>query len=264
VTLRSDRRGVSEAISFVLIFSLIVTSVGLVYTVGAQELVDVRDYERLNNAERAFDVFADNVEDISRRGAPSRGTEIKLADASLRFADDATINVTADFDNESANPARDFATGSIGLSPAVFEVADAGRIRYSTGAVLRDDGPVGDAVVVRRPNALFGPEGALVPIVAFDPRGSTAVSGSQTVRIRTELAYREVLFVSPAEAPAYDEVRVNVTSPYADAWIEYFESEGLDCALEPATASTPPTAACTAYGVDRVTVTYVELTTTLE
>ncbi len=91
---RTDR-AVSETISFVLVFSLIVASVGAVYAIGVSELEATRDAERIENAQRAFDVLADNVDDVLE-GAPSRGTEVKLAEATLRSADDASMNVTVD------------------------------------------------------------------------------------------------------------------------------------------------------------------------
>lgn len=256
--LRTDRRGVSEAISFVLIFSLIVTSVGLVYTVGAQELTDVRNYERLNNAERAFDVFADNVEDVSQRGAPSRGTEIKLSDASLRTEGQTRINVTGDYRKTGDHPDKDFATGNLTLSPLTFEVGETGRIRYAGGAVVRDDGDVGAGRMVRRPDNVFDDDRTMFTLVQLEPRGSPVVAGSQTVRIRTEKAAREVLV---AESGTFYKVRINVTSPYAPAWREYFESEGLECKR---IDDDPERISCTQTDVQRLHVVYVKLATTFE
>ncbi|RDI70821.1 DUF7289 family protein [Halopelagius longus] len=260
--LRTDRRGVSEAISFVLIFSLIVTSVALVYAVGAQELTDVRDYERLNNAERAFDVFADNVEDVSQRGAPSRGTEIKLADASLRTEGVARINVTGDYRTGSTDPARDFTTGNITLSPLTFEAGGTGRIRYVGGAVVRDDGEVGDGRMVRPPANVLDEDRTVLTVIQLEPRGSPVVAGSQTVRIRTEQSARDVLV---ADSGRFDEVTVNVTSLYAPAWAEYFESEGFSCTtLAAPDGDDPGRVSCTKTDVRRLHLVYVKLTTTFE
>ena len=89
-----DHRGASETIGFVLVFSLIVLTVGVVLTVGYTGLQDARDAERVNNAERAFDVLADNIEDITDRGAPSRGTEIRLAEAAIGPGAPTHINIS--------------------------------------------------------------------------------------------------------------------------------------------------------------------------
>lgn len=260
--LRTDRRGVSEAISFVLIFSLIVTSVGLVYAVGTQELTDVRDYERLNNAERAFDVFADNVEDVSQRGAPSRGTEIKLSDASLRAEGQTKVNVTGDYRTGSVNASRDFTTGNLTLTPLTFEVGGTGRVRYAGGAVVRDDGEVGAGRMVHRPDNVFDDDRTMFTLVQLEPHGSSVVAGSQTVRIRTERATREVLV---AESGTFDEVTINVTSRYAPTWRDYFESEGLDCdTIAEPSGDGPGRVSCTQTDARRLRLVYVKLATTFE
>jgi len=59
-SLRDDGHGLSDVLGYVLVFSLVVTSV-LVVTVGGLSAVEnARDAERAQNAERAFDVVATN------------------------------------------------------------------------------------------------------------------------------------------------------------------------------------------------------------
>ncbi len=76
-------RGQTETLGFALIFALMISSVVITFTAGYAGLQDVRDIERTNNAERAFEVFADNIGDITQNSAPSRATEMKLSDARL-------------------------------------------------------------------------------------------------------------------------------------------------------------------------------------
>lgn len=44
-------RGVSDVVGFVLVFALIITSVGVIYTDGLTSLQDARDAQRLSNAD---------------------------------------------------------------------------------------------------------------------------------------------------------------------------------------------------------------------
>ena len=76
-------RSQSDVLGFVFVFAIVVSTIGLVFATGFTGLQDARDFERVNNAERAFEVLRDNVGDMIYRGAPSRVTEIKLASASL-------------------------------------------------------------------------------------------------------------------------------------------------------------------------------------
>jgi FlaG/FlaF family flagellin (archaellin) len=56
--LRSDERGVSELIGYVLAFSIVVASVGAVYAGGLGAAMEFQQDERETNAERAFVALA--------------------------------------------------------------------------------------------------------------------------------------------------------------------------------------------------------------
>jgi hypothetical protein len=86
-------RAVSDVIGYVLVFSLIIATVGIVTAVGFSTIEDRQRDERINNVERAFDVFAANVEDVYRGGAPSRATEIRLSGGTLQYGEPVTITV---------------------------------------------------------------------------------------------------------------------------------------------------------------------------
>ncbi|WP_336021741.1 DUF7289 family protein [Halobellus salinisoli] len=259
---RGDDRAVSETVSFVLVFALVVGSVGTVYAVGVSELEGTRDAERVENAERAFDVLADNLRDVLE-GAPSRGTEVKLADATVRSAENASMNVTVDPDGGES------VWWEFSLRPLVYESAAGGEVRLSNGAVLRDS-ERGGAAVVRDPPLIAdgvadgtgdGDARVRLTLVKQEHVGSAAIGGSQTVRIRTA-AGRPRLFY---DADGGHDIRVNVTTPYTDAWERQYESSGFDCTevTEP-TADTSGTISCTVSDVDRVTVVWVRVTTSFE
>lgn len=254
MSLQADDRGVSEVLGFVIVFGLIVASVGSVYAFGVGELRDVRDYERVNNAERAFEVFADNVADISRRGAPSRGTELKLADSTLGYGE-ATVNVTVDTTPGSEGDANN-STGDVSLSPVVMTLRDAGEVRYASGAVLRTDGG-GPPRMVHEPDFVFERDGVVVQLVRSVPRGTTRMGGERIARIRTVETGRSTL-LTRTETNAT--LRIDVNSSYAAAWGDYLESEGFTCT----TTDASTTVSCDLDGVSRVTVVRVSLRTTFE
>lgn len=173
-------RAVSEIIGFVLIVSLILSIVGVVYAVGIGGLEDSRNAERVNNAERAFDVLADNLNDIHARDAPSRATEIKLADANLAFGAESEVMVKKDGDPTGYGKT---------LTPIVYDAGTDAQLVYENGAVIRSDGD--NAVMLREPSAVFieqnGERIAVMPIIETRPDGSSGgVSGTTTVLIRAD------------------------------------------------------------------------------
>jgi len=214
-------RAVSDVLGFVLVFALVTATVGVVYTAGLAGLQDARTDERVENAERAFDVLASSVDDEIRRDAPSRATEVRLSDARLSYGDPVAFNVT--FLGSGDNY-------SVSTRPVVYS-AEGGRVVYEGGAVLRDNDD-GERMV-REPPMTFG-DTAVVPILVARASGSEAVGGSRTVLVRTEMAKRQV-FARRAAGPYT--LRVNVTSPRAPAWQRYFEDEaGASCSLAGDTA----------------------------
>lgn len=214
-----DRRGVSETVGFVLVFSLIVLTVGVVLTAGYGSLQDARDAERVTNAERAFDVFADNIEDITHRGAPSRGTEIRLAEATISSGPPTYLNVTG------IRGSGNVSTGNYSVDPVVYRAEDT-RIRYAAGAVTRIQSD--SALMIDPPSFVLGEEHVIVPIVQLLV-DEGAVSGSQTMLVRAELGPHGVIV---DDTEGVDRFRLNISTPAPDPWEEYLEGQGMNCSRE--------------------------------
>jgi hypothetical protein len=210
VKLGSDR-AVSDTLGFVFIFALVLSIVGLTFTVGYGGLQDSRDFERLNNAERAFDVMADNFDDMVRRGAPSRATEVKVAEAQLRLDEPTTINVSVDNGTVTEHVEYD-------VEPIVYEAGD-GRIVYVTGAVFREDS--GGAVSVRHSEFVLTEERVLIPVVATRGGGEIdTIGGTTTVLIRARKpdGQRESFRLAEARTDELADVTINVTTPRPAVW----------------------------------------------
>lgn len=196
-------RGVSDVVGFVLVFALITSTVAMVYTFGFAGLENAREEERLSNAERAFDILADNVGDLYHRGAPSRLTEIKLSGATLGYGSETRLTVEVD---GAGSPTPTYSTT---LDPIVYAPADSPvRLVYENGAVFRERPGVG-GVVRHTSDAVFrdgATRTAVIPLVQTRSAGTPGVGGSSTVRIRTEKAGSEVLgtFRDPTNDPDSD------------------------------------------------------------
>lgn len=260
-------RGVSDVIGFVLVFALIVSTVALVYTIGFSGLENARNDERISNAERVFDILADNVADLHERSAPSRATEIKLADATLGYGGETSLTVEV---TNVGSPAPTYGTN---LDPIVYEPADSSaRLVYENGAVFRE-GQGSGGLVRRQPPSVFrsdaGTKTAMVTFVQTRQTGeATGVGGSSTVRIRTEKAGTDVLgaYSDPTDANSdpdgdgQDEYEVAFTvetSPVrATMWEEVLE-ERISWRADACSVSGGDVT-CT-FGVERLYVTAVRV-----
>ena len=247
-----DDRAVSEVLGFVLIFALITSAVALTYVVGFEGLSATRDYERVNNAERAFEVLADNVDDIGRDRAPSRATEIKLYEAGLRIGDPVVVNVTG---ARVGDPAVNF-SAEYEINPVVYDADTGTTLVYSGGAVIRSEG--GSSVMVRRPHAIVEDDRVVFPLIQTRSAGGS-VSGSSTALIRTSHSGTEMAV--GANEGTYD-LSINVTTERTTVWRRYFESQGATCSVD--TSTTPGTVRCEIDGTGAVYVTAVRIDVAFE
>lgn len=211
-------RGVSETLGFVLVFALITSTIGLVYATGIDGLDDAQAAEKVNNVERAFDVLADNLEDLHRSGTPSRATEVKLSDGELRTGDDVVIQVdvvqVGNLDNNATYVAN--------VEPIVYEDESGSMLLYSGGAVLRanDDG----ATMLAEPRWLNGSERSVIPLISTYGEGG-GLAGDGAVLIVAQRGSRNLRIFDPGTTAR---VNVTVTSPRVAVWKQFMEEQGYD------------------------------------
>jgi hypothetical protein len=215
--LRGDDRGVSEILGFMLSFSVVVLSVGIVYTSGYAVLTDLQASEQLDSAERAMDALGGTFAELERGEGPARGSEVRLRGASMTVTEGTHLRVTVHR-----------ATGAATYDYPVDRLAYRWRgtdISYDAGAVVRDD-PGPGSYLVRRPNFVCQDGVAVVSIVDLTTNGSASLSRSGSVLVESRVTARELDFPSGGASGSGPPTRVNVTvvgSPNADAWSQYFE-----------------------------------------
>lgn len=219
----ADRRAISDALGFVMVFAIIISTVAVVYVGGFQSLDDARQYERMNNAERAFEVLDDNVEDIIQRGAPSRATEIKLDRAALEGGSSQVINITV-----TEGAAAEGESISRSYHPIVYESQTdrSNRMIYALGATFRASS--GGTVMSTEPDWVLEDDRIIIQIVQTRHDDDNDVIGSDTILVRTWAAGADVPLENTSGS---SDVYVNITSSRASAWKNYMEDQGsaVDC-----------------------------------
>lgn len=220
-----DERGLNESIGFLFVFALVVTMAGIVYTTGFADLQHTRDFEQANNAERGFEILASNLEDVSERGAPSRGTELEVADAHLYTGQPVPTTVTVvDSDDPENNDSI-----STAFEPIVYET-DEHAVIYSSGAVFRAGSDW--EVMVREPAFSISDERVLIPVIRTHTGGEgESAAGTQPVLVRALNDHSDGIpnvIRPPEDAESYD-VNLTMETERAELWKEYFEEEGFDC-----------------------------------
>lgn len=216
-------RGLSDLIGYVLVFSLVALAVGFVAVAGVSTLNDAKAAEQASNAERAFDVMADNMQDVYQAGAPNRATEISLADAALHTTSTATINVSGW--NTSGGG---FTTGGVTSDIIVWENTDGPptRVVYAFGTVLRSQRQGG--VVTRSGPFRFDGDRTILPIVETHTRtGNSYADG--IIRVRSTRSPPQIRHTGAA---GYEHLWLNVTTAHPFPWVGYLDGRsGTKCTI---------------------------------
>lgn len=238
-------RGQTELLGTILIFAMVTISIGMVYSAGFSSLLEAREFEQTTNAQRAFEVFADNMEDITLHNAPSRTTEIKLSGATLSVAEpiEVQIKVTGTTINETYS-----------VRPLIYSADTGERIIYVQGAVLREAGD--NAVIARERSMILNDTRSVIPVIRTRLVGSASVGGSTTVLVRASHAQTDIVYLNQDD-PAT--VWFNVSSPRAATWADHLESRSgvSDCEVS------IDRVACRVES-DRVAVTLIQIDLSLE
>lgn len=200
-----NSRAQSEALSFVFVFGIIITTIAVVFAFGYPGLQQIQDVERVNNAERALTSLADSVDEQVQQGAPSRATEVKLADASLSVGDVETITVSGSF-----------GTAEVVSRPLVYDSGTGTQLTYASGMVARQQSS--GMAAIRDPSFVVTEEATVLAIPRVQSYDSS-IGGRASVLVRTERGDSAPIVAQTTT----DTVTVTIESPRAELWRAYFE-----------------------------------------
>jgi hypothetical protein len=215
-TLKTNR-AVSDTLAFVLTFSIIVASVGLVYGVGFGSLMDIRDNQQGVNAQQTFEVLGEDISEIRDDGATSSSGRIELREGTLAVNTTSHITVTV-------NGSETVYDGPLGA--LTFRVDETTTMGYEGGASFGKYQT--NSVMNTAPRFQCGSgsssETTVISLVVLEPQGPS-VGSSGTVAITASKKNASLVFPERITAePDVDEVSVTISdSQFQEAWNREFQ-----------------------------------------
>lgn len=215
-------RGVTDLVAFVLSFSIIMISIGLLYAGGFGALNDLQDEEQTENAEQVFLAVSDSFSELQEGQAPKRAGALDLdVGATISVVNRSSINVTVN----GAGFAEEFRTRSLEYTLEGTTVA------YENGAVFRADG--GKSVMIGEPPELYCSNETSVAVVSVvtltAPKDPSLAAGTATItgiQRSTTLEFPDNR--TGAAVSSVENVSVNVTSSHEGAWNGHFDDASND------------------------------------
>jgi hypothetical protein len=209
---------VSDVVGYVLAFAVILASVGLVSTFGINALETVRENQQENNAEGAFDVMAENFDEIEQNLAPSRTAEVDLHDGRMSVQNVTEFAIRVEHDQtkdfvERVHPKR------IVLQP---DLTSQNIITYVNGATIRGQNGTQQGVIQNNPQMVCNGEQVVVSMVTLNTSEDRQLGGG-TVRITgtekdTRLIYPVNRTGQNSSTNVSDDFEIRINGGFERAW----------------------------------------------
>ncbi len=217
--MRDDNRGVSDLLGFVMIFGIMIVSVGLIAVVGFGTVGSVGEGEQLASAEVSMTELADQMAGIADHEAPVRSTEARIHGATIRMINGPTMTI------EANRTVGDDWNDTVELGGVEYRLGDR-AITVAGGSVIRTDGD--SSVMLREPPFFGGNDRLRLNLLRVEEMAIDApLQASSTVQIRTH--HHRTQLLEPTNRSHLTDVEslsieIGGDDPVAAAWRSYLES----------------------------------------
>ncbi len=221
-----SNRAASEVIGYVIIFGIVMLSIGMIYAVGLPVLQSSTDATQFKSIEQGFLILQTDLFKVALDQAPVRTTKLGTAEGGSLRSDPDACNLTIEITHSGTRVNHTIAMGNIEFNSRVGSVAcenGAVVVNYQAGAVMRSNPRMfnstdqGDILfsLVKINDSFASRGGGIAQVTISNPR------------------FNESVFNTPA-VYQNGELRLKFDSVYSDAW-ERFIIDEFDTTFDPTT-----------------------------
>jgi len=225
---RHRARAVSDTVAFVLVFTLVVTSAGIVATAGFGSLQDVQRSQQADLSTGTLRAIGGEIDEIARGTRPAYRDSVELGGGRITLVDETAVTVTV------TN-----ATGTVfdeTYRPRALTYAYEGRnMSYESGILARGSERQ-SAVLVSEPTTMRCVpvnDVAVISVVQLvSGEGDAASGGPVTVEARRihpppPANVTRLKYPTARPAPAATNVTLSVSGPWRAAWNDALAAQGF-------------------------------------
>jgi len=211
-------------IAIVLLFGMVILGAGLVLFFGTSLMTSIQEQTQHSVAVDEGVVTHATLEEVSTADSPRELPE-ELEGIDRRVEDGGTITIEAFNDTHPDTPFSENVT--IDMGAIIYDSPD-GEVIYEGGALWERRG---SGLTIERPPAITfnqsqGDSQVTIRTVELGD-GVTAGTARPDRTARRQHMANVTSMIENARDAGYSNLRLNVTSPYADAWEQYFRNEGM-------------------------------------
>lgn len=215
-----ESRGISEVISYMLLFGIILIVATTATTIGFGQISTQQQLEQVSAVENGFEILDRDIETIQRYGDPKKQTPLNIQTGSVGYAS-AQTNITI---GERDGGSFTESSTSISTTPIIYKT-EGREIVYEAGLVFNND-LNGNTLSRRSTNAVIGSNRATVPLVVVNPKDTTTgLSPSGVVVI--ESTHVSDIQTTQERTVNGDPLWIEIESQQAAGWVTQLEVEGF-------------------------------------
>jgi len=218
-------RAISDIVGFVLTVGIILIGVGVVATVGVDQIQGFQGTQNIENAERAMTVLDGNLDELQESRATVLSSQLAVHNARLATNDarGGTSNLSVDVLGDGDPTVNDYPMRTVSYR------TDDTRVVYEGGAVLLDNAE-GESISLRDSSFVCTDDRAVVSFVTIAVDDVGEGYGGGTAAITTSLNETRVHYPDARSGAgslsSSDGVAVTVDSNQSAAWRDSLTANG--------------------------------------
>lgn len=217
-----ESRGVSEVMSYMLLFGLIMVVATTATTVGFSQINTQQQVEQVSSVENGFELLDSDIESMQRYGDPKEQTPLNIQTGSIGYTSTQTTITLGERDADGFTDANT----SVSTTPIIYK-SEGREVVYEAGLVFSNylDG---NTLSRRSTNVALGEDRATVPVVAVSPSDpGTALSPSGVIVIDSTYNTDPQTTADRTISTDGDPVWIEIESQQAAGWVTQLEKEGF-------------------------------------
>jgi hypothetical protein len=224
----AGNRAVSNTVAFVLVFSLIITSAGLVTTFGLGSLRDVQQSQQAEMSTGALRAIGGGIDEIAQGQRPAYSDSITLGGGQLLLGNETTVEVTV---SNATGPVFDET-----YHPRTLVYEFEGRNTSYGSGVLASGADGQPGVLVSGPSTIrCSPAGdvAVVTVVELVPERNQGIGGGSVTVDARQISpsapgnVSRLRYPTARPHPTATNLTVTVSGPWQAAWRDALVEKGF-------------------------------------
>ncbi|RLI79714.1 hypothetical protein DRP05_02915 [Archaeoglobales archaeon] len=209
-----NSKAVSEVLSYVFVFSIIVVTVSIVYTQVNNIIEDTKAKYQLEGLRQSFKRIQNVIYLVTYGKAPQQALDVELQGGSMWIENSSFLTIRFD----GIKKYEDY------VNSLNYEFENE-RISYENGGVWEEY--YGNQNIISNPRIFLVykevENKTLLIVIVTKIVGNLSISGSGTIKLK--IMQSNKTFFSSEEDGSPHEVEINISSYYNDAWFDFFDSK---------------------------------------